>query len=159
GQNRGDRYIWGHRSGFDRDRGKFLDDGARFRVDQPHDAVAAGRGQDLAVGAERDGVDTALRYLDAGDLLHSGLVISLDRSVLLARSAGDDFLLDRLDIVRIGRVELVRVDSDLARRAIKTASGGDPLAIGADCNAVDAPRHRRELANQVRIVTDHAHRL
>ena len=77
GRNGGDRCVLGHRRRLDRDRCKLLDERAGLGIDEPHQSVGAGGGQDLAVGTERDGIDSALRDLDVGDLLDPVFVVLL----------------------------------------------------------------------------------
>ena len=61
GRDRGDRCRSGPPSAvLTDDGGELLDDRAGLRVDQPDDPIAAGGGQDLAVGPEGDGVDRRL---------------------------------------------------------------------------------------------------
>ena len=107
--------FWATEVVSDRDRGEFLDDRAGLGVDQPDDAVAAGGGQDLAVGPERDRVDAALADLDAWRSRFTPALWYLSRAAFsCGRAGGDHLLLDRLDVGGQGGVELVVVDGDLA---------------------------------------------
>ena len=156
--HRGNRCVCRDRRGLDQNWCELLDDGALLRVNQPDNAIAAGRCQDLAVGPERDGVNAALRHLDAGNLLHACLVIGVQGSGLRGRAKGHHLFADGLDVLGQGRVELVGVDCHLTRKAVAAAAGGNSLAVGADYHAVDPSRQRRKLADQVGVVADHTRR-
>ncbi|MGZ3433447.1 MAG: DNA glycosylase AlkZ-like family protein [Isosphaeraceae bacterium] len=112
----------------------------------------------LCLGPERDGVNAALRHLDAGNLLHACLVIGVQGSGLRGRAKGHHLFADGLDVLGQGRVELVGVDCHLTRKAVAAAAGGNSLAVGADYHAVDPSRQRRKLADQVGVVADHTRR-
>ena len=66
-------------------------------------------------GRKADAYSPASGDLEPGDLLDARRVVGVQLLVLLGRPSRHDLLLDRLDLVGLGGVELVRIDGDLAR--------------------------------------------
>src|SRR5205085_4032222 len=132
---------------------KFLHHGSIGSVEQTHDTVGAGGGDDFAVRAKGDRIESGFGNRGAGDFVDALFFVIVDLFLLVRFARGGNFAHELAQL--FGNVIGIIVTAhEQFAGAIQAAGGRDAFAIGAEADAKHASGHGKQIGDELRVVTD-----